>query len=53
LKLALGRQQEEAASTERLTLSYFFYSNGTELQRSMAGFTRFLLLQLCQQDVSA
>ncbi|PYI18867.1 hypothetical protein BO99DRAFT_297494, partial [Aspergillus violaceofuscus CBS 115571] len=53
LKFALENQREAVVSTTCLVMSFFFYSSGTELQRSLAGLTRLLLLQLCEQDANS
>ncbi|KAL3468771.1 hypothetical protein BJX99DRAFT_269126 [Aspergillus californicus] len=51
LKFALGKQVEDAASKGSLVLSFFFYASGTELQNSIEGLFRALLVQLLGQDV--
>ncbi|KAJ5187071.1 hypothetical protein N7449_010065 [Penicillium cf. viridicatum] len=50
LKFVLGQQTEAAAPLGSIVLSFFFYASGTELQSSILGFFRSLLLQLLDQD---
>jgi ankyrin repeat protein len=51
LKFALEKQVEDATSEGSLVLSFFFYASGTELQNSIEGLFRVLLVQLLEQDV--
>ncbi|KAL4869948.1 hypothetical protein BDV12DRAFT_184886 [Aspergillus spectabilis] len=51
LKCALGKLVEDAVSEGSLVLSFFFYASGTELQKSIEGLFRVLLVQLLEQDV--
>ncbi|KAJ5654805.1 hypothetical protein N7490_001808 [Penicillium lividum] len=50
MKFSLGQQMEAADPSEFIVLSFFFFANGTELQSSMLGFLRSLLLQLLEKD---
>ncbi|KAJ8058480.1 hypothetical protein OCU04_012668 [Sclerotinia nivalis] len=50
LKFALRKQEEDAAFSKAIVLSFFFYSSGTELQTSTEGLFRTLFLQLFDQD---
>ncbi|KAJ5888264.1 hypothetical protein N7495_008305 [Penicillium taxi] len=50
LKYALCQQPEAVTPLGSVLLSFFFFANGSELQRSILGLFRSLLLQLLEQD---
>ncbi|KAJ5100272.1 hypothetical protein N7456_006324 [Penicillium angulare] len=50
LKFLLDQRPEAVGPSSSIALSFFFLANGTELQSTILGFFRSLLLQLLEQD---